>query len=573
MSNDIKSLDGYFHQCYRPDYSLAILKHNCRISIFGVFDIQILFGKVVSRGYEFEPGAYAEERFIKIAAPYSIGPPAQFVSFQDNLFNLHRVKWRLKELTNAVDSILKEFENGDSVLLFRFNFSKICACLRELHGQIFFLPSNYNECYSVGPLCSALQIRYPPLYSGRTAESISQLMEQILNESQKGKRNITMVIGNKNTGKSMLTRVLANSVLGKGRSPPYILDCDVGQPEMNPPGSISLLKVTSPLLGAPPFQQRILLSDTYFYGKICVNDDSSSYLVILRKLLDCFLNDSLSSSPLFINTCGWVEGKGASLLDEMLELFDPDFVFTFVDSTGSNYMVKQSVMNGNAKPLVFYGDAIEKPMHMIYSSSVLRSLRITAYMAELCPIPTLKSFADAAPSAILFRDVAVLIHTNEPFPSNHIFAVLNCTFVALCVHNSINHSEEDKRLFDDQDMPILLNPDKIDALRVVGYGFIRAIDLEERMFFISTPLEFSDLQEVNVLARGLNIDLPQHFLISQGRSAIPYVVRERSSSFHTELFKELKIKSAFHRKRFLRMQSQFMVKKPMYRPVHRLVNV
>ncbi|VDN95839.1 unnamed protein product, partial [Brugia pahangi] len=142
-----------------------------------------LFGKVVSRGYEFEPGAYAEERFIKIAAPYSIGPPAQFVSFQDNLFNLHRVKWRLKELTNAVDSILKEFENGDSVLLFRFNFSKICACLRELHGQIFFLPSNYNECYSVGPLCSALQIRYPPLYSGRTAESISQLMEQILNES------------------------------------------------------------------------------------------------------------------------------------------------------------------------------------------------------------------------------------------------------------------------------------------------------------------------------------------------------------------------------------------------------
>ncbi|VDN86186.1 unnamed protein product, partial [Brugia pahangi] len=66
-------------------------------------------------------------------------------------------------------------------------------------------------------------------------------MEQILNESQKGKRNITMVIGNKNTGKSMLTRVLANSVLGKGRSPPYILDCDVGQPEMNPPGSISLL--------------------------------------------------------------------------------------------------------------------------------------------------------------------------------------------------------------------------------------------------------------------------------------------------------------------------------------------
>lgn len=70
-------------------------------------------------------------------------------------------------------------------------------------------------------------------------------------------------------------------------------------------------------------------------------------------------------------------------------------------------------------------------------------------------------------------------------------------------------------MFDDQDMPILLNTDNLEPLRIVGYGFIRAIDLEKRIFFISTPLEFSDLQEVNVLARGLNIDLPQSFLVSQ----------------------------------------------------------
>ncbi|EJD76187.1 hypothetical protein LOAG_16822 [Loa loa] len=567
MPSNVRNLDGYFHQCYRPDYSLAVLKHNCRISIFGVFDIQVLFGKVISRGYEFESGAFGEERFIKIAAPYSIGPPAQFVSLQDNLFNLHRVKWRLKELTNTVDSILEEFENGDSILLFRFNFSKIYACLRELHGQIFFLPPDCNECYSVGPLCSALQIKYPPLYMGKTADSILQLTEQILNKSREGKRSITMIIGNKNTGKSMLTRVLANSLLGKSRPPPYILDCDVGQPEMNPPGSISLIKLNSPLLGAPAFQQRVVLSDTYFYGRISLNGDSSSYLAILRESLGCFLSDSLPSSALLINTCGWIEGQGASLLDKMLKLFDPDFVFTFITTSGSNYVAQQSTINGSVKPLVFCGDAIEKPTHMISTSSILRNLRITAYMAHACPVPTVKSFADATPFAVMFRSVALLVHTNEPFPANHIFAVLNCTFVALCIRNSTSQSEEDERLFGDQDMPILLNPDKVELLRVVGYGFIRAIDLEQRTFFISTPLELSNLEEVNVLARGLNIDLPQYFLVSQERSAIPYVVRERSSSFHTELFKELKIKSVFHRKRFLRMQTQFMVKKPMNKPV------
>ncbi|KAL3990095.1 Pre-mRNA cleavage complex II protein Clp1 family protein [Acanthocheilonema viteae] len=565
MPDDMRNLEEYFYQCYRPDYSLAILKHNCRVSIFGVFDIQILFGKVVSRGYEFEPGAYGEERFIKIAAPYSIGPPAQFVSLQDNLFNLHRVKWRLKELTNKVDSVLEKFENGDSIMLFRFTFSKICACIRELHGQIFFLPPDCNECYSVGPLCSALQIKYPSLYTGKTADNILQLTEQILNKWRREKRSITMIIGNKNTGKSMLVRVLANSLLRKDRPPPYILDCDVGQPEMNPPGSVSLLKLSSPLLGAPAFQQRILLSDTYFYGKISLNDDFRSYLAILRKLLEYFLSNSLPSSALLINTCGWIEGKGASLLDKMMKLFDPDFVFTFITSSGSTYMIKQSTVNGSTKPLVFYGDAVEKPTHMISTPSVLRNLRITAYMAHSCPVPTVKSLADAIPFAVLFRDVAVLVHSNSPFPANHTFAVLNCTFVALCVRNSISQSKEDKRLFDDQDMPILLSPDKVEPLHVVGYGFIRAIDLEQRIFFISTPLELSDLQKVNVLARGLNVDLPQYFLVSQERSAIPYVVRERFSSFHTDLFKELKIKSVFHRKRFLRMQTQFKVKKPVFR--------
>lgn len=80
--------------------------------------------------------------------------------------------------------------------------------------------------------------------------------------------------------------------------------------------------------------------------------------------------------------------------------------------------------------------------HVISTSSVLRNLRITAYMAHSCPVPTLKSFADATPFAVLFRDVGVLVYASDLFPSNHIFAVLNCTFIALCVRNPVNQSEE-----------------------------------------------------------------------------------------------------------------------------------
>lgn len=138
--------------------------------------------------------------------------------------------------------------------------------------------------------------------------------------------------------------------------------------------------------GSPAFQQRILLSNAYFYGRIFLSDDFISYLAILQKLFDYFLSDSLPSSALLINTCGWIEGitidsdfsnyvqiwlfwldfvilavmwgydyksknigskckyykavlgRGASLLDEMMKLFDPDFVFTFTAPSGFNYM-------------------------------------------------------------------------------------------------------------------------------------------------------------------------------------------------------------------------------------------
>lgn len=56
------------------------------------------------------------------------------------------------------------------------------------------------------------------------------------------------------------------------------------------------------------FQQRTFLPDTYFYGRILLQDDTGSYLVLLRKLLQRFENDSDLSSPLLVNTLGWVEG-------------------------------------------------------------------------------------------------------------------------------------------------------------------------------------------------------------------------------------------------------------------------
>lgn len=64
-------------------------------------------------------------------------------------------------------------------------------------------------------------------------------------------------------------------------------------------------------------------------------------------------------------------------------------------------------------------------------------------------------------------------------------------------------------------MPVVLNEEDNVDLWVYGFGFIRAIDIEKRIFYVLTPLEHNDLKQVNVLARSWNIELPSFFLAAQ----------------------------------------------------------
>lgn len=70
-----------------------------------------------------------------------------------------------------------------------------------------------------------------------------------------------------------------------------------------------------------------------------------------------------------------------------------------------------------------------------FSAATLRNLLITGYMAHSCPSPSVRSFVNAAPYAVPFREIAIHLRFLEPFPPNHVFAVLNCTLVALCARD------------------------------------------------------------------------------------------------------------------------------------------
>ncbi|ETE62219.1 Polynucleotide 5'-hydroxyl-kinase NOL9 [Ophiophagus hannah] len=114
---------------------------------------------------------------------------------------------------------------------------------------------------------------------------------------------VILVCGPKSIGKSTFNRYLMNLLLNRLPCLEY-LECDLGQPEFNPPGCISLVDVREPLLG-PPFSHQRPPRKMAFYGDISCEHDTERYLDTLKYVLGGYERDV----PLLINTMGWVKGQ------------------------------------------------------------------------------------------------------------------------------------------------------------------------------------------------------------------------------------------------------------------------
>lgn len=147
-----------------------------------------------------------------------------------------------------------------------------------------------------------------------------------------------VVCGAKGVGKSTLARYLVNRCLG--RFPPttageesgvLFLDCDVGQPELSPPGLVSLTVVKSPLLGPPHTHlcppDSLDVVRRYWIGDAQSKGDPPYYLACLSALVGLWRGDaSLRKRPLVVNMDGWVKGFGETLLSGALEAVQPHVV-------------------------------------------------------------------------------------------------------------------------------------------------------------------------------------------------------------------------------------------------------
>jgi hypothetical protein len=151
-----------------------------------------------------------------------------------------------------------------------------------------------------------------------------------------------VVCGAKGVGKSTLCRYLVNRLL-RSYNQVALLDSDVGQPELTPPGLVSLSLVHEPLL-APPHMNMMCSARhlaMYYVGAHSPKQEPLLYSSCAGAAAEeykkhCFGSISDPRSiPLVVNTLGWVKGMGEDLLWAVIRAVSPRCVIKLEGDTSA----------------------------------------------------------------------------------------------------------------------------------------------------------------------------------------------------------------------------------------------
>lgn len=141
------------------------------------------------------------------------------------------------------------------------------------------------------------------------------VIDEIIEEEPRG---IT-VLGETDTGKTFFSTYMANRLLNNGIVS-SIVDTDVGQSDVGPPGSIGLGIFDShvALLSEVPSR------DSYFIGSMSPSGHMLEFMVGMKKMAEFGLEEV---DLVIVDTPGWVTGGAGRALQHFgAELLDPDFV-------------------------------------------------------------------------------------------------------------------------------------------------------------------------------------------------------------------------------------------------------
>ncbi|KAM9299298.1 polynucleotide 5'-hydroxyl-kinase NOL9 [Gastrophryne carolinensis] len=370
---------------------------------------------------------------------------------------------------------------------------------------------------------------------------------------------VILVCGPQNVGKSTFNRYLINNLLNHIPCVGY-LECDLGQSEFTPPGCISLMNVTKPVLG-PPFTHQRDVHKMVFFGETTCEQEIERFLESVKYVIACYRREQ----PLIINTMGWVKGFGLLLLIDLIHLLSPSHIVQmvgegndrmepltpeYVKSTagfmtkvwsGAQYKNKGLDLSDEDEECVEslpFRTSLEHQLLLIESGFsgagvaetvrchgwILRDLAMLGYISKLQQFDQeqIIPLNSLVPYQVPFNAVALRVIHADVAPS-HIMYSANASWVGLCrIADEVGSQDSG---------PILLTETPIcDCL---GFGIIRGINMTKKVYHVLTPLPPETLRQVNCLMMG-NISIPHSVFKHQPgiEGDVPYVTSEYDFSIY-----------------------------------------
>ena len=145
-----------------------------------------------------------------------------------------------------------------------------------------------------------------------------------------------IVVGPVDAGKSTLVRTLANYAVRAGWAP-LLIDLDVGQGSLSPPGTIAAAPVDAPLCaGAPPGAAAGVDAPdaplVFWYGAPSPGDNPDLFRFVVDRLAGLLARRAASSARAaraagwLVNWMGWVDDAGYDLLRHAIDALGVDVV-------------------------------------------------------------------------------------------------------------------------------------------------------------------------------------------------------------------------------------------------------
>ncbi|XP_068096530.1 polynucleotide 5'-hydroxyl-kinase NOL9 [Hyperolius riggenbachi] len=369
---------------------------------------------------------------------------------------------------------------------------------------------------------------------------------------------VILVCGPQNVGKSTFNRYLINRLLNHMPCVGY-LECDLGQSEFTPPGCISLINVTKPVLG-PPFTHQREVHKMVYFGEPSCEQEIERFLESVKYVITCYKREQ----PLIINTMGWIKGFGLLLLIDLIHLLSPSHIVQMV-AEGSDCMealtpeyIKNTAgfmtkgwsgaqfrnkglefdEDGDCMDGFHFRASLDHQLFQISSSFsgagssetvrchgwILRDLAMLGYISKLqqFDLEQIIPLNSLLPYEVPFNAVALRVIHADVAPS-HIMFSANASWVGLC-HILDDVSSQDSG-------PVILTQTPIcDCL---GFGIIRGINMMKKVYHILTPVPPEALRLVNCLLIG-NISIPHSVFKHQSgiKGDIPYITSEYDFSIY-----------------------------------------